>query len=355
MAVEYGNERGTRAEAFYSGLGDHHVAPLWRASDLLLPEPVSKAVPHVWRYLEMRRLLLESGEVVTAEEAERRVLMLMNPGLDGEAAAATNLYAGLQLLLPGEVAPKHRHAASALRFIVEGSGAYTTVNGEKTLMHVGDLVLTPNWAWHDHGHESEEPMIWLDGLDIPLVNALETSFFDHSGEQRQELTKLVDASAHLFANARLNPIWERWEHPYSPIVNYPWVQTERALRAIAADTEGSPTDGVILQYVNPYTGGAVVPTMACFVQLLAPGLHTEAHQHTTSAVYHVVRGHGRTIVDGTSLDWQARDTFAVPGWALHEHVNGSHDEEAVLFSFTDEPVLKPLGLYRERDGERQEA
>ncbi len=339
------------ADAYYAKLGDFDVQPLWTAKGLMKAEPERLGVPFVWRYSEVQPLLLEAGDVVTAEEADRRVLMLLNPGLGGAAAATANLYAGLQLVLPGEVAPKHRHAASAIRFVVEGDGAYTAVNGEKSTMRPGDLVLTPNWAWHDHGNESDAPMIWLDGLDIPLVNKLDQPFFESPGDARQELTEPDDASARRWGQSRLSPAWEPWPHRYAPLVNYPWRQTEQVLREAARDTAGSPEDGVIFRYTNPIDGGPPLPTMSCFVQLLAPGLHTDAHRHTSGAVYHVVRGHGETIVAGERLAWGERDTFAVPGWAVHEHVNA--DEESILFSFSDEPVLRALDLYREQRAERQ--
>lgn len=339
-------------DAYYAKLPAHDVHPLWRAAGLMRRLPEGDARPHLWAYDAVAPLLREAGDVVTAAEAERRVLMLMNPGLKGEAAATANLYAGLQLVLPGEIAPKHRHAATAIRFVVEGEGAYTAVNGEKTIMREGDMVLTPNWAWHDHGNESDAPIVWLDGLDIPLVNKLDVPFFESPGEERQELTEADDASLHAYALGRLSPQWKSWTRRYSPIVNYPWAQTERVLTETARDTDGSATDGVLFRYTNPIDGGPPLPTLGCAVQLLKPGTHTDAHRHTPAAVYHVVRGHGRTIVDGTVLEWGPRDTFAVPGWAVHEHVNAD-DADAILFSFTDEPVLRALDLYREQPAQRQ--
>ena len=344
----------TDAESYYAGLGDHHVQPLWRQLGTLLPrEPTSAAVPHVWRYSVVRELLLRAGEIVSAEEAERRVLMLMNPGLAPLAAAATNLYAGLQLVLPGEVAPAHRHAASALRFVVEGEGAYTAVDGERTVMSIGDLVLTPSWAWHDHGNESDAPMIWLDGLDLPLINAMEANFFGGASERSQQQTRPADSTTRLWAHSRLNPTWVSWDQPYSPLVSYPWSVTAGVLKAALEEQTGSPYDGVRFEYVNPLTGGPVMPMLACFVQALAPGQGTEAHRHTSSAIYHVVSGNGRSIVDGVTIDWGPRDTFAIPGWAVHEHVNDAGDEPAILFSFSDEPVLRGLGYLREAPAERQ--
>jgi gentisate 1,2-dioxygenase len=346
------NTQAVDRDAYYNKLEPHDLQPLWTAKGLMKKEPERKAIPHVWRYADVQPLLLEAGGLVTAEEADRRVLMLLNPGLDGAAAATANLYAGLQLVMPGEIAPKHRHVASAIRFIVEGDGAYTAVDGERAIMRPGDLALTANWSWHDHGNESDQPMIWLDGLDIPLVNKLDVPFFESPGEARQALTKPDNASTRLYATGRLDPVWQRWEHQYSPVVNYPWEHPERILLAAAQDTDGSDTDGIIFHYPNPVTGGPVLPTMACYIQLLKGNLHTAAHRHTSGAVYHVVRGHGETIVDGTTLSWHEHDTFAVPGWSAHEHINLGGDD-AILFSFTDDPVLRALDLYREAPAERQ--
>jgi gentisate 1,2-dioxygenase len=345
LAIE--QARQLELDAFCAGLGKFAIEPLWKQPDLLPEEPRSKALPHIWRYSPLRELLLRAGELISAEAAERRVLMLMNPGLDGRAAATNNLYAGLQLVLPGEIAPAHRHAASALRFVIEGSRAYTAVDGERQVMEPGDLVLTPNWAWHDHGNETDLPMIWLDGLDLPIINSLEANFFDHSSSKAQVTTKPDNASTRLYATARLNPAWESWPHSYSPLFNYPWSQTERVLLAVSQDSSGSAYDGIVLEYVNPKTGGAVLPTMACYVQLLSPAQRTDAHRHTSSAVYHVVRGSGTTVVNGQRLEWEEHDTFAIPGWATHQHVNGRAGEPAILFSFSDEPVLQSLGFYRE--------
>jgi gentisate 1,2-dioxygenase len=333
-------------ETYYRELPSHGVDALWKYLGELLPkEPISKAVPHVWNYAEVRALLLQAGEIVTAEEAERRVLILQNPGLRPKAAAVTNVYAGLQLVLPGEVAPVHHHAAAALRFVVEGSGGYTTVDGARALMSPGDLILTPSWTRHEHGNESDAPMIWLDGLDLPLINDLEANFLGGPREQRPASTAMLDASGDRYSRGGLKPPGN-WDEPYSPMIRYPWEETETALFRAARDDRRTPTDGVLLHYSNPATGGPVMPTLGAAVQLLAPGTATDAHRHTASAVYHVVRGSGSTVVDGSELRWGERDTFAVPGWSVHAHRN-SANEDAILFSITDEPVLRALGYYRE--------
>jgi gentisate 1,2-dioxygenase len=337
-------------EAFYQDLAQYHTGPLWTVlHDLVAKEPRPKAVPYVWRWHELRPQVFRAGELTTTEEAERRVIVLQNPGLGGQPAITTTLYAGLQLILPGEIARSHRHTAAALRLIVEGHGAYTSVDGEKTLMNPGDMVLTPNWTWHDHGNETAEPMVWLDGLDAPLVNLLDGMFFEPYPEPQFPLSKPVDDSLHKYGGGALVPTYERHLGSFSPLLNYTWERTRATLADVAARGGGSPYDGVIMEYVNPRTGGPVMPTMGCHAQWLPPGFATEPHRHTSSVVYHVVEGAGHSVIGGQRFDWQEKDVFCVPSWMPHQHVNASGAEPAVLFSFTEAPVLRALGLYREAE------
>lgn len=343
-------DRAQALSEYYQGLERHRVAPLWKYLANLMPgTPKSSAVAHLWRYRELRKELMRAGELVSAEEAERRVLMLLNPTPEVAARGGTTgtLYAGIQLVLPGEVARAHRHVMSALRFLIEvEDGASTTVDGETVPMAPRDLLLTPNWRWHDHHNDSSSPVIWLDGLDIPLVNYFDACFFELYPEVRQQRATPGDRSARLFTPGRLNPTWERGDGASSPLFRYRWADTEVVLRE-ALEVEGSPADGALFEYTNPYTGGPVMPTLNCFIQALRPGQHTSAHRHTTSVVYHVVSGAGTSIVDGQALAWEQGDTFCVPSWAGHEHENGSRREEAVLFSFSNQFAYQSLGLYRE--------
>lgn len=343
-------DRAQTLSQYYEALERQQLAPLWKYLANLMPAtPRSPAVAHLWRYRELRPQLLRAGELVSAEEAERRVLMLLNPAPEVAARAGTTgtLYAGLQLVMPGEVARAHRHVMSAFRFLIEAEeGASTTVNGETVTMSPRDLVLTPNWRWHDHANTSSSPLIWLDGLDIPLVNFFDACFFQLYPQERQQPTKPTDASARLFASGRLNPTWERDNGGSSPLFRYRWRDTEVALKE-ALQVEGSPADGALFEYTNPFTGGPVMPTLSCFIQALRGGQHTAAHRHTTSVVYHAVSGEGTTIVDGVELSWEQGDTFCIPSWAAHEHENGSRREEAILFSFTNQYAYQSLGLYRE--------
>ena len=349
-----GSSVESQQHRFYEQLPEAHAAPLWKALGSLLPsQPTGAAAPVVWRYEELRPLLLEAGEIVSAEEASRRVLMLVNPSLPAEqSAAARNLYAGLQLVLPGEAAPAHRHAAAALRVIIEGEGAFTAVDGERTHMRRGDLVLTPSWAWHDHGNLGDEPAIWLDGLDLPLINAMESNFFGGAIEGAQKELRPPDTTLRTYGEGWLQPAWTKWDKPYTPLVTHPWSRTERVLRDALEAGLGSPADGAIFRFTNPLTGGHALPSMGCTVQALAPGQRTAAHRHTSSAVYHVIGGTGQTIVDGVELAWAPHDTFALPGWAAHEHHNLG-DEPAFLFAFTDEPALEALGWLAEEACEAQ--
>ena len=334
--------------SYYEELQTHSLAPLWTVQEQnLIKEPKSKAVPHIWPWKELRPQALRAAELVGTQDAERRVLMLLNPAISGRIATTNSLFAGLQIVLPGEAARAHRHTPAALRFIIDSEGGYTTVDGDRIPMHPGDLVLTPNWTWHDHGNDTESPMIWLDGLDIPLVHMLEAVFYEPYPEDVQPVTQPADSNLAMYGAGGLRPTWETPTSSHSPLMHYSWEQTWMSLQRLAPSADGSPYDGVVLEYTNPLTGGPALPTMACHVQLLRPGESTKAHRHTASAIYHVVEGRGHSIVDGQQLNWENKDVFCVPGWTFHEHVNGSATEPAVLFSFTDAPVLRSLSLLRE--------
>ena len=326
------------------------AAPLWRFYGNLFPkEPKSRAVPFLWRFSEMRSLLNFFCGVMSLEEAERRVLMFVNPGLGDPPATLPTLFAGIQVILPGETARPHRHISNAFRFIIEGDGASTTVNGEPVRMCPGDLLLTPAWHWHDHIHHGQGPMFWLDGLDWPFVNAVENGFFEHfEGGDRQEESVPAGLSSRLFTHGRLNPAWDKPSGPSSPIGNYSWVQTQAAFDAIGSDVAGSETDGIILDYVNPWTGGPVMPTIGCRVSRLPRGFCGRPRRTSANTIFHAVEGEGMALVGDVAMAWVKGDTFAVPNWTYYELRNGSGSEHATLFSYTDEPMRRSLGLFREQ-------
>lgn len=323
------------------------LAPLWtRYRQMLTPTPQGKARPHLWRYAELRPHLMRAGELVSTAEAERRVLMLLNPGLEGTAAITPTLFAGMQLILPGEIARAHRHTPSALRIIVEGHGAYTAVDGERCYMDPGDLILTPSWSWHDHGNETSEPMIWLDGLDLPMITALDAIFTEHAAQDQHGITKPDDVSTRLFHQPGLRPPAAADSGLSSPLLNYKWTRTAEALAALP-DSAATLYDDLLLAYTNPHTGGPIMPTMGCTAQLFRPGVHTKAHRHASSSVYLVIEGTGYSVMDGQRFDWEQGDVFTIPSWVCHEHANASRSATAALFAFSDAPVMHALGLYRE--------
>ena len=269
-------------------------------------------------------------------------------GLDGRWATTNNLIAAVQILLPGEVARAHRHSPTAIRFIIEGTGAYTAVDGERVYMEPGDLILTPSWAWHDHGNETKDRVVWMDGLDIPLIASLEAMFFQFYSAPQVPTSRPANASKALYGEGQLNPTWVKEKSQTSPLLLYSWKQTWAALDALR-DHAGSPFDGIALDYRHPQTGGPVMPTMGCRIQMLRPNERTKAHRHTGSAVYHVVKGEGETIIDGRKFSWREGDIIALPPWSLHEHLNCSATDDAVLFSIQDAPVLNALGLFYEEE------
>lgn len=336
--------------AYYDELDKHHTAALWTVANKIEPwQPQSSSVPVVWRYKDLREHVLRSADLVSPEKAGRRVVYLNNPGRQDVAAAVGWLYSGLQTMRPGELATSHKHSASALRFIMEGSGAFTIVDGHKMTLGANDFVITPNGTWHEHGvSEDGTQCIWQDGLDIPLMNALEANFFTVHPELQQAVTYPVEDSTAAWATGTgLVPANDTWSHSYSPLFKYEWAPTYEALVRYAKVTDGSPFDGVMMNYINPKTGGPVMQTMGASMQLLRPGEHTKAHRHTGSVLYQVAKGKGYSIINGQRFDWQEHDIFCVPTWMFHEHVNANPSEDACLFSFNDMPVMNALGIYRE--------
>jgi gentisate 1,2-dioxygenase len=329
---------------FYDEIAPKNLAPLWEVLHALITrEPATPCAPVIWHYDEVRPYLMRSGKLITAKEAERRVLVLENPALRGQSAITHTLYAGLQLILPGEVAPAHRHSQSALRFVLEGQGAYTAVDGERTYMSPGDFVITPSWTWHDHGNDSSEPMVWLDGLDVPLVALLDAGFMEPGNAEQQMVTKPSGDSLARYG-AGLLPVDWRPETRTSPIFNYPYARTREALEAMRKRGDWDPCHGLKLRYVNPASGDFAMPTMATFMQLLPKGFTGAPYRSTDGTVFVCIEGSGETRIGAETLAWQPRDVFVVPAWARHSH---RANEDAVLFSFSDRVVQEKLGLWRE--------
>jgi gentisate 1,2-dioxygenase len=343
--------RGDRA-AYYERIGRKHMAPLWESLHNLVPRsPQSRCLPALWRYDDARSDIMEAGTLITAEEAVRRVLILENPGMPGQACITQTLYAGWQLILPGEIAPSHRHTQSALRFIVEGSGAYTAVNGERTTMHPGDFIITPSWTWHDHGNPEQVdggvPVVWLDGLDIPLLRALDAGFAENFPASTQPVSRPEGDSYARFGH-NMMPVRHQPFSGNSPIFNYPYARSREALEQLYRHGELDPWDGVKLRYVNPATGGYPMPTMATFMQMLPAGFQGRTFRQTDATVYSVVEGRGTARVGDQELRFGPRDVFVAPSWMP---VQLAAMDDTILFSYSDRPVQAALGLLREeREG-----
>jgi len=332
------------SEAFHERIHANHMYGLWELASQMTARPEPKMQAYLWKADLFESIIEQSGEVVPVGN-ERRALQLFNPGLEGRWATTNSLVAAVQMLLPGETAPAHRHVPTAIRFIMEGTGAYTAVDGERIYMKPGDLVLTPSWTWHDHGNETDQRVVWLDGLDIPLIQSLETMFFQPYEQRQVPLTKPHNDSEKLFGHGNLAPTWMREKPLASPLLIYAWDDAFAALMAMQ-DHDGDPHEGIRLEYTHPQTGGPALPTMACYIQLIRAGEKLQAKRETGSAVYYVERGQGETIIDGVRFVWGKGDVLVMPPWAVREHHNTSTSEDAILFSISDAPVLEKLGLYR---------
>jgi gentisate 1,2-dioxygenase len=331
--------------AYYERIAPRHMAPLWTRLKSLVPKaPTPVGVPHRWAYREVRPYVLESAEHISAKEAERRVLILENPALTGSSQITQTLYAGLQLIMPGEVAPAHRHTQSALRFVVEGAGAYTAVDGEKTLMQPGDFVITPSWTWHHHGHEASGPMVWLDGLDIPLTHFFGSTFReDHEADEAAVTRPTGDALARY--GSGLLPVGYRHGSLNSPVFNYPYARTREALHALAQAGAPDPHHGHLMRYVNPVDGGWAMPTMATMIRLVPRGFATQPYRSSDSMVFVVVEGRGELGVGEQRFALEPHDVLVVPGWMAYTL---RADEALVLFSYSDRVAQEKLGFWREQ-------
>ena len=334
--------------ALYDDMLGLHLTPLWESLHSLVPKQPSPGYESaLWRFADLEPLLARAGALISAEEAVRRVLVLENPALPGSSSITHSLYAGMQLILPDEVAPAHRHTQSALRFIVQGEGAYTAVDGERTTMHPGDFILTPSWAWHDHGNPGAggvaEPVVWLDGLDIPMTRFFSGGFAENGEAASQQVARPEGRSLAAYGY-NMAPVRQLHTRTSSPIFNYPYARSREALDTLRRQQEIDAWVGVKLRYINPLTGGAPMPTIGACMQLLQAGFSGLPHRSTDGTVYSVVEGSGSATIGGRRFDFAPRDTLVVPSWAT---LVLDAPQDVVLFSFSDRPVLEALGMLRE--------
>ena len=318
------NTRDTKAQRddFYRRIGPLDLAPLWERLKGLVPrEPTPAGVAHQWRYSEVRPYVMEAAQHITAEEAERRVLLLENPGLRGGSQITNTLFSGLQLIMPGEVAPRHRHTQSALRFIIEGHGAYTTVDDQQVVMEPGDFVVTPSWRWHHHGNETDGPMVWLDGLDIPLLRHFNGTFREDEHE------------------------WKKPTAPFAGLVHYPYSRARQVLEGMARNQPPDPHLGHLMRYEDPVDGGWAMPTIAPMIRLVPAKFATRPYRSSDGMVFVGVEGRGTIEVEGSRFDVAPHDVVVVPGWMKYTL---SAAGDWIAFSFSDRAAQERLGFFREQ-------
>ena len=306
--------------------------------------PREKIKPTLWKWADIYTGLMKASELVPMDQTGRRTVQMRVPGLTGRMSNTTHM--SVQCVMPGEIAKAHRHAAAAVRFIIQGGeDAYTVVEGERIPFRTGDFLTTPSMTYHDHYNFGKEPVMWLDGLDSELVGSIVgVSLGNEFPADQQPVTKPEGLTASITGHAR--PLWMKGELPTPPFC-YPWEDTLATLQKLKeSETEGDPYNGLLLTYTHPVTGGPTLPTFACELQLLTPRLRTQTHRHVSTTIYQAFQGQGATLVDGELLEWSKGDIFVVPAWSWHSHENRS-DDDSILYSMNDWPALKALGLYQE--------
>lgn len=344
-----GDDEADERARYYDRLARQQLAPLWVFfHDWFSEIPRVHSKPHVWSYRQLRDLILDSADIIDPQEAERRVLVLENPGLAGRRLATESLYAGLQVIMPGEVAPCHRHTPAALRFVVEGAGAYTTVNGEKAHMEPGDFIVTPPWTWHEHGHEGDGPTVWLDVLDVAMIHLFNASFTERGpGKTFEGTAASLDSLYRHGMNMR--PADYVRGNEASPVFNYPYSRSREVLERLKGHSEWDPCHALKMEYIDPTTGGPAIPTISTYLQLLPKGFAAEPYRTTAGTIYCVVEGTGEVhLHDGdkaTTLEYAPWDIFVVPSWTSYAIVPSS---ETTLFSASDQAAQQKLGMWREQ-------
>ncbi len=329
-------------DAFYADVDRADLRPLWTQTGLLPASPPIADVPYVWRWSRVRELAARAGRLVTVDRGgDRRVLALANPGLGGEPYATRTLWAAVQYLGPGEFAPAHRHTPAAIRFVLEGHGVWTLVDRDPVPMAPGDLVLTPSWCWHEHHSSGDGPMLWFDGLDLPMARALDAVFFEPGPSSTVDrLVDPVSASEVAHGRAGLADDERPWRGTHSPLLAYRWSDTDAYLR----DAVGRSDSGhAAVRFTDPSTGRDAVPTMRCTAHRALPGVRCPSRRRAGSSVWVTYEGAAYAVVDGVRFELGRNDMLAVPSWA-------AFDVEAVepttFFTISDAPVLEALGLAR---------
>ncbi|SPT51395.1 cupin domain-containing protein [Actinomadura madurae] len=344
MATTRFHAADPQLEVLYKRLSEGDLQPLWKLRGLLTPQPVVRSVPHRWAGKELRELGAHAGALVAVDHGgDRRVLACCNPGLDGAPFAVSTLWTAVQFLGGHEVAPAHRHTPAALRFVVEGSGVFTLVDGDPVHMETGDLILTPSWTFHEHHNPTDRPMIWIDVLDLPIVAALDAVFFEQGrSEEADTSTSDISASERWYGGGPgLTPVpGPALPQHRSPLLAYRWSATDRAL---TEQLDASGAHHARIRYTDPVRGGDVMPTMRCEIERIQAGARTETVRQTGGRIATVLHGRGRMHVGDQTYDVEPGDIVAIPSWTPW---SVEADLEIDLFSTSDAPVLEALGLFR---------
>ncbi|MGV2113805.1 cupin domain-containing protein [Agrobacterium salinitolerans] len=335
----------------YRGFEENHLIPLWtQLGDLMPIHPKPKAHAHIWKWSKLLPLAEKSGSLVpVGRGGERRAIGLANPGLGGNAYVSPTLWAAIQYLGPRETAPEHRHSQNAFRFVVEGEGVWTVVNGDPVRMSRGDLLLTPGWNFHGHHNDTDHPMAWIDGLDIPFSQQNDVGFFEFGAERVTDYaTPRFSQSERLWCHPGLRPLSGMKDTVHSPIAAYRWEFTDRALtEQLLLEEEGQPATveqgHAAIRYVNPTTGGDVMPTIRCEFHRLRAGTEPATRREVGSSVFQVFQGSGSVVLDGVVHRLEIGDIFVIPSWIPWTL---QAETQFDLFRFSDAPIMERLHFAR---------
>ncbi|MCP1143525.1 cupin domain-containing protein [Lysinibacillus endophyticus] len=342
--------KSTIVTDFTKDIQQYNLGPLWEAiPEIMNHTPKPQAQAYLWSDELIKKKMAEAAQIFTPERGgERRAIYFQNPGLTyrqpwGWASTTQTIYAAVQMLLPGEKAPSHRHSQNAMRFISEGSGAYTIVQGQRIFMEEGDFLITPKGLWHGHEHLGTEPMIWMDALDIPTVYAIGGTFFDPYEGGLEQPNIPDNFTEKRYRGGMVRPLGDD-KYTVAPLANYKWDRTVEGIKGLM-EFDPNPHHGFTVEYINPSTGKSANPTLGTRMQHLPKDFHTKALRHTHSTVYQVHQGSGYTVINGVRFDWKKGDYFVVPNWAWYEHVAS---EDSYLFSVNDLPIMDRFDLEQEQ-------
>ncbi|HWL13341.1 MAG TPA: cupin domain-containing protein [Ureibacillus sp.] len=335
---------------FTKDIQQYNLGPLWEAlPDIMHHNPTPQAEAYLWSGELIEKKMSEAAQIFTPDRGgERRAIYFQNPGLTyrkpwGWLSTTQTIYAAVQMLQPGEKAPSHRHSQSALRFITNGEGAYTIVQGQRIFMEEGDFLITPKGLWHGHEHVGDKPMMWMDALDIPTLYAVGGTFFEPYEAGLQSPDVPDNYTEKRYRGGMVRPVGDD-KYTVAPLANYKWARTVDGIKGLM-EFDADPFHGFAVDYINPSTGKSAHPTFGTRMQHLPAGFHTIALRHTHSAVYHAYRGAGYTVINGVRFDWKQGDYFVVPNWAWHEHVA---TEDSYLFSVNDIPIMNMYGIEQQQ-------